>query len=133
MEDLRARVEVCGPIQLVSEANVRTHWRVRAARAKAQRGSVKVLLGSKLPAGRFWLPARVVITRLGTRLLDSDNLAGSAKAVRDEIAAWLGCGDSPQDPVTWEYQQLTIKEAKVLYPEVAKWKYGLRVEVVHVG
>lgn len=51
------------------------------------------------------LPAVVTLTRVGKRQLDDDNLAAAFKSIRDEVAVWLGCGDSPKDPIEWRYQQ----------------------------
>lgn len=52
------------------------------------------------------------ITRVGPGTLDDDNLARSAKAVRDELAAALGADDG--DPrLTWHYAQRKAKRAAV--------------------
>jgi hypothetical protein len=89
-------------------------WQATAKRRKDQRTIVKWALAyHKRPEGPPW---RVVMTRQGRRQLDDDNLAGAFKSVRDEVAVWLGCGDSPRDPVVWEYHQ-------ELGP------YGVRIEV----
>ena len=75
---------------LVSEANTREHWTVKAARAKWQRATVTEALGT-LPVPR--LPVRVTIVRVGPRALDLDNSWGSAKFVTDAIAAWCEVDD----------------------------------------
>lgn len=50
------------------------------------------------------LPATITLTRVAPRRLDSDNLAGSFKAVQDEVAALMGIDDG--DPrITWVYAQ----------------------------
>jgi len=50
------------------------------------------------------LPCTVLMTRIAPRKLDDDNLRGAFKAVRDQVAAWLGVDDA--DPrVTWAYAQ----------------------------
>lgn len=91
------------PIRVVSEANAHEHWRVRSKRAKGQRGLIKLLLRAKLatpPAA----PLVVRLTRIAPRDLDSDNLAGAFKHVRDGVADWLGVDDrSPQ--IDWRYGQ----------------------------
>lgn len=94
------------PVRTVSEMNARGHWRIRANRFKNQRLAVLAGIGLRgLPP----LPARVVITRIGKRLLDSDNLAGSAKAIRDEVAARYGVDDG--SPLyEWVYCQEIGKE-----------------------
>ena len=50
------------------------------------------------------LPAVITITRVAPRALDSDNLAISAKSVRDGIADWLGVDDGDKR-LTWRYEQ----------------------------
>jgi hypothetical protein len=55
------------------------------------------LRGIAVPAG----PWRVVITRVGPRVLDDDNRTASAKGVRDAVAAWLGVDDGSES-VRWE-------------------------------
>lgn len=89
-------------LRLVSEANTRGHWSGRAGRSTAARALVGgALAGVAVPPG----PWCVRIVRAGPRALDTDNLAGSAKAVRDAVAAWLGVDDGPEAPVAWEYGQ----------------------------
>lgn len=90
------------PVRTVSEANAHQHWRVRQRRAKLQRRQVWLHLFPLL-RGRG-KPVRVRLTRLSPRKLDSDNLAGAFKHVRDEIAGILGFDDR-DDAVTWEYGQ----------------------------
>lgn len=73
-------------LELVSEANAHeVHWN-RMRRAQAQHKAVD---GALLLAQRPALPCEVRITRLGPKELDTDNLDGSAKHVRDRIALWL--------------------------------------------
>jgi len=92
----------CKGLRLESEANAHEPWQVRARRAKAQAAVITTGLGSTAPVPT---PCVVTITRIGRGTLDTDNLAGSAKHVRDAVAAWLGVGDSPADPVRWEVTQ----------------------------
>lgn len=91
------------PVRTVSEANAHEHWRKRAKRAKHQRGLAVLVMrghGYKIPAP----PLFVRITRIAPRALDSDNLAGSQKHVRDGVADWLGIND--RDPrIQWVYAQ----------------------------
>lgn len=92
------------PVKLVSEANMREHWAVKNKRKKLQQMVVAyALAGLKRDIPAF--PVHVTITRVGVRKLDSDNLAGSAKGVRDMIANILGCDDGDESRVTWEYRQ----------------------------
>lgn len=108
VEIVTVRVDV----RLVSEANAHAHWRTRQARAKSQHHWVLAALAGMQPptlrAVRDALDARalvVMLTRVGPRLLDDDDAAGSAKHVRDAVAAWLGVDDGPRGPVTWAYAQ----------------------------
>jgi hypothetical protein len=91
------------PIKITSPANgSHGHWSADAQRRKDQRTIVKWgLMGQPRPP----LPVVVTLTRIGVRDLDDDNLAAGFKSVRDEVAAWLGCGDGKRDPITWRYAQ----------------------------
>lgn len=98
-------ISVSLPIKLVSEANAHEFWRVRQRRAKTQRfiaaAALRVQCAGLLgEAGA----AVVTITRIAPRSLDDDNLAGSAKHVRDGVADALGIND--RDPrVQWRVAQ----------------------------
>ena len=92
------------PVKLVSEANMREHWAIKNKRKKHQQMVVAyALTGLKRDIPAF--PVHVVITRVGVRKLDPDNLAGSFKHVQDGIAKVLGCDDGDESKVTWEYRQ----------------------------
>lgn len=102
------------PLRLQSLANIRKHWTGRARLAKDQRALALMATRGRItcltPTGR------VRITRIGPRTLDTDNLAISAKHVRDGIADAFGLDDA--DPrFAWEYAQERRKT------------YGVRVEV----
>ena len=87
--------------------NAREHWRTRAKRVKSERNEVWACLrqASSIKPFDIQLPVAVKITRLGpSNGLDTDNLAGACKAVRDEIAAWLGVNDNDKR-VQWHYSQ----------------------------
>lgn len=101
-------------LRLVSPLNgSHGHWSASAKRRAAERrhvdAAVRIVpsrpLFALLDAGR-WV---VTITREGVGQLDGDNLAGAAKAVRDAVAAALGCGDAPSAPVAWRYEQRRAK------------------------
>lgn len=89
-------------LRIVSLANTRTHHHELAKIKRQQRTIVRWSLS---PHERPPLPVVVTITRHGVRDLDDDNLAHACKAIRDEIAAWLGCDDGPKAPATWRYAQ----------------------------
>jgi hypothetical protein len=92
-------------LKIVSEMNTRQHWAPRARRFKQQAAAVR----QALSAANFITPppfdhCNITLTRIGRRLLDSDNLASGFKAIRDALAEWLGVDDG-SDRLRWEYQQ----------------------------
>jgi hypothetical protein len=94
------------PIKLVSEANMREHWFIKNKRKKSQQAMVQACwLQSGLDRVTWAFPLKITFTRIGVRKLDSDNLAGSGKAVRDQIAKLLGVNDGDESKVTWHYAQ----------------------------
>ena len=104
-------IEVLLPVRTWSELNLRTHWRQRARRVAGQREAALLLVraglrGSSLRAGvRSRDQAlRIRLTRIAPRGLDSDNLAGALKAVRDGVADALGMDDGDAR-LTWLYAQ----------------------------
>lgn len=73
------------------------------AKAKKQRSSASMVLRGRWPAPPC-PPLVITITRIAPVPLDDDNLAGSAKHVRDGIADWLGVDDGSR-LLTWRYEQ----------------------------
>lgn len=78
----------------------------RAASTARERRDVRLFLDSQLPKPRLHLPGgpnffRVTLVRISAGVLDSDAVGGALKAVRDEVAAWLGIHDGPNDPASW--------------------------------
>ncbi len=95
------------PVKTVSEANSRGHWRLKAARAKAQRAAATLL--ANIAIRGLKLPLTVELTRESPGTLDDDNLRPALKAVRDGIADSLAIND--RDPrVKWKYSQRVAKE-----------------------
>lgn len=109
------------PLKIESTLNKREHWSTRAKRAKAQREAAHFSCHHSSGAeGRQVLPVAVKLTRIAPRELDTDNLAGGFKSVRDGIADWLGIKDN--DPrVTWLYAQERGKPKQ----------YAVRIEFSH--
>jgi hypothetical protein len=92
-----------------SGPNSREHWAVKARRVKSERRAVQLMLAAKRK--RPSLPATVTLTRFSAHLLDDDNAVGSMKAVRDEVARWLGVDDG--DPrVSWRVWQRKCKRVE---------------------
>lgn len=102
-------------LRTVSEANAREFWRARAGRRSDQRDVVRAALNDQFGAAPLfhvvvnsWTrdnPIDVTLTRMAPGELDEgDNLPGSMKAVRDEIAAWFGVDDRDKR-LRWKYAQ----------------------------
>ena len=91
------------PIRKSSGLNAREHWHARASRVRRERGHTGWMLkGAETPP----VPCSVRLTRFApSNGLDDDNLAGSLKAVRDQIAEWLGVDDKRRDLVRYVYAQ----------------------------
>ncbi len=87
------------PIRLWSTMNMREHWARRAKRSAQHRAAAIII-----PKSACILPAVVTITRVAPKPLDTDNLAASAKGLRDGIADRFGVKDN--DPrIEWRYAQ----------------------------
>lgn len=109
-------IRVVLPIKTVSVMNAREHHHARARRAKLHRSTAFLMLKAwgRPPA----LPVTVTMTRMGAGTLDTDNLAGACKAVRDGVADWLGVDDG-NPGITWDCAQ----------QKTPRNQYGLVVEV----
>ena len=91
------------PIAAGRGMNNREHWRARAARVKKEREAAAWLL---VRQPRPKLPCSVLLIRQApSNGLDDDNLAGSLKSVRDEVARWLGVDDRDRMTVRYRYAQ----------------------------
>jgi hypothetical protein len=98
-------VEVLLPLVTRSESNLR-RWQRRSRRTQQAASAWAVVVGLYgLARIRVPLPARVVLTRRGGRILDDDNLRSALKATRDQVAAWLGVDDGDQQAAAWHYGQ----------------------------
>jgi hypothetical protein len=97
-------------LRIQSVANLREHWRTKAARVKQER---ELTYWALIHAGNprrnllFGWPLEIEMTRVYSsrlREFDGDNLQSGCKAVRDAIAHWIGRNDN--DPtVRWYYFQ----------------------------
>jgi hypothetical protein len=91
------------PVHVVSEANRRDHWGRAHDRSAGQRRDVGLVL-TTIPAPA--LPLLVTFTTINYGAeLDDDNLARAFKAVRDEVARWLGCDDGDRKRLRFAYDQ----------------------------
>lgn len=89
-------------ISTVSEANRREHWAAKNRRRKSQQKAFVVLW--RQAKIKVELPAVVTFTRYGARALDSDNLAGAFKAIRDQFAKEIGIDDGDRR-IEFRYRQ----------------------------
>lgn len=109
-------IRIVLPLRTVSALNVREHWAARKKRVTMEREAFKYGALAQLGVGwakRVALPCVVTFVRVGPRLLDSDAVPGTCKAVRDQLAVELGVGDGPTDPIEWRYLQRKAKDYSV--------------------
>lgn len=111
------------PVRLVSLLNAREHHMARARRAKTQRTAAHTIARARVSGlVDTNLLLTVTITRIAPRELDDDNLAGSAKHVRDGIADALGIDDGDKR-IQWRYEQ-----AKFTGPHRGGYSCAVRIE-----
>ena len=105
------------PIKLECATNKREAWYVTLPKKRAQRYEAKFTTLAAFPFRKVFGKRFVItITRYGLRKMDDDNLATSAKYVRDGIADALGIDDG-DSRIKWEYKQ-----------EIGK-AYGCKVQI----
>lgn len=93
-------------IQTKSEANQYEHWTARHKRKKAQQEAFHILWRSFRP--KVTLPAIFTFTRFSHKTMDSDNLAGAFKHVRDQLARELKIDDG-SELLQFRYRQERTK------------------------
>ena len=107
-------------MKIVSVANMRLHWAVKAKLTRDQRNRTRMSLAAVAQSsGLEMLPATVVLTRVAPRRLDGDNLQSGFKAVRDGVADWLGVDDG-NGLIDWQYAQRSGKAGE----------YAVEIEVI---
>ena len=110
-------IEVTVEMKIVSVANIRMHWAVKARLVKGQRQksfNALCAVGAPMP-----LPCTIVLTRVAPRGLDGDNLQSAFKATRDGVADWLGVDDG-NGLIDWQYVQRSGKAGE----------YAVEIEVI---
>jgi hypothetical protein len=110
---MSARIEMDG-MRTSTGLNSREHWCTRARRVTAERFETRIRLATAQRFRAGWRAhqaaggrLRVTLTRCSpaTRPMDDDNLPGALKAVRDEVADWLGRDDGDRAAWVWQYAQ----------------------------
>ena len=114
-------LEFDAPIKVISEANNRDHWRVKSQRRQAQQMEMAVYFKNALQGRKIALPCVVKLTRIGAKLLDDDNLRGSLKFCRDQIAKVIGIDDA-DSRIKFDYAQEAI----------GRHEYNVRVSITSV-
>ena len=112
-------------VQLGRGQNMREHYRVRANRVKAEREATYKAMIERIAGQSWWTFPRPMTEAQGARItlhrpwarvpLDSDNLSGAFKGVRDEVASFLGVDDR-SERLHWIYTQ--SKQPKGTLPTV---------------
>lgn len=106
-------------MDIVSEANNRDHWTVKRKRRILHDNIIRKYWWWKKP--KIELPCVIILSRVGIRKLDDDNLQTALKSIRDTVADLMlpglpkgrADGDSR---LTWEYGQI-------------RGPVGLRIEI----
>lgn len=81
------------PLTLKVDQNSREHHMVKARKTKAERSAIALCFPRSLKGVAEEGQWRVIMLRISPRELDSDNLVGRFKGVRDEIAKQMGIND----------------------------------------
>lgn len=94
------------PIKTVAGLNAREHWRKRCKRVSSERSAAHLIvreIARKVP-----MPVTVTLVRASVGTLDSDNLQGALKGIRDGVADAYGVDDNGLD-IRWQYGQTKCK------------------------
>jgi hypothetical protein len=125
------------PVPTLSENKYRgMHKFVKAKKTKAQRDTVRLLIRQLrvLPRVVDGKPNRfeVKLVRISAGELDDDNVRGALKAVRDEVAAWIGLDD--RDPlIAFTYGQEKVERGTAgVRVEIRDQEQGAE-QIVHLG
>ena len=118
MVDASIKVTITLPITVKSELNQRGHWSKRAKRFRSQKDVLQTTL---INFGMYHCcqvgKVSVTFTKLGGRAMDDDNLRGSFKGLRDEVASWMLDVNDADPRITWKYEQ------------EPKGRQGVRIEI----
>lgn len=101
--ELPAHLELLVPVHTRSEANRSRHeaWFTTKKHVDSQHELVGNALRSRTLRCPYNPPLRVTLTRISFGHIDSDNVWGALKHVRDAVAKWLGIDDRRDDLVEY--------------------------------
>lgn len=124
---LYLRTEFDCPIP--SRGNIEKHWRVRASLVDKQHAAVREALGITSPPSP---PLTVVLTRIASGRMDTDNVGTSLKGPRDAVAQWLGVDDGDPE-VVWlpRFEHTTGLPTKLKRNGKRAQTQRLRIEIYH--
>lgn len=96
------------PLKLESAANKREHWAVSRKRNLGQCNAIRHAMEPL--AFKIQLPCNVLLTRVGKRQLDDDNLQYAFKSIRDCVADIILPGfrmgrSDADERIEWHYKQ----------------------------
>jgi len=97
-------IDITIPVRVISEANTREHWALKASRARKQKGEAIKAVKVCTEWRTLKLPLYIGFVRYGPKALDSDNLQGAFKAIRDGVCDALNINDGSK-LITWGYDQ----------------------------
>jgi hypothetical protein len=92
-------------LRLNTQTNQSKVWQVRHRYVAMVRERVWMALRPR-PKFKVPPPWSVSMVRIGPRQIDSDNVVSSLKAVRDQVAQFLGVDDGDVSKVVWHCHQL---------------------------
>lgn len=115
-------IDLILPIRTISESNQREHWASRYRRRKQQRESAR--LGMRQVPRPDWDVMTVRLGRIAPRRMDSDNLAGALKAVRDGICDWLRIDDGDSRLAFVYHQTRGGPKEYAVRVQIVDWQLG---------
>ncbi len=101
-------------IKTVSEANQREHWAKKNRRKNDQQLQFLAEWRKQAKDKEFTFPMTVIFTRYSCQKMDSDNLAGAFKGVRDQLAKILNIDDG-SELIKFEYKQKRIPKREYYF------------------
>ena len=108
------------PVRIVSEANVREHWRKVAQRKQSHRRTALLMLRAT-PCPCSDEQITITLTRIAPRTLDDDNLASGLAGCQDGVSQWLGVV-GVNNRTRWIYRQRRGQVGEYAVEIVVQWE-----------